>query len=129
MEEHHDLPDHLLFGPGINNSLLPLGTNAIEVCEAVRRLLNDVKDCFPESLDQFLGKVWTNPFDHPGAEILFDAFERTGWHDAKMLCLELETMGPISHPPTLPLNILTWGNGRCSTYHSHEITMPTDFDP
>ena len=109
--------------------LLALGTNPVKFCEALRRLLNDIKDCFPKSLYQFLGKVWPNPFHHPGAQILFDALQRTGGDNAEVLRLELEAMGAIGDPPALALNIFAWRDGGSSPYYSDEFTLPTHLHP
>ena len=65
VQKDHDLADDLLGLPGFNHPLLAFGTNAVEFRQAFRCLLNDVKDVFLEGLDQFFGKVWSNPFDHP----------------------------------------------------------------
>jgi hypothetical protein len=74
VQEDHNLSNHFLGRPGIDHPLFAFRTNAVEFGQAFRGLLNDVKDGFPEGMDQFFGKVRTNAFGHPGAEILFNAF-------------------------------------------------------
>ena len=75
------------------------------------------------------GKVRTDAFDHPGTEVLFDAFQGTGWDDAEGLRLELQAMHPIVHPDALSLNVLARGNRRCGTHDGDEVPMATDLDP
>src|SRR5262249_1523430 len=76
----------------------------------------------------FFGKVWTDPFHHPGAQILFDAFERTGWDDAECLCLKLQAMRPIVYPDALPLNVFAWGNRCRGADDRDQIAVATDLD-
>ena len=73
MEKHHNLADNFLCFPRLDHPLLTFRTNAIELGEAFRCPLNDVKNRFPKRLDQFFGKVRPNAFHHPRAEILFNA--------------------------------------------------------
>jgi hypothetical protein len=115
--------------PGFDYPLLAFGTNPVEFRETIRRLLNDVKDCFLECLDEFFGKVWADAFDHAGAQILFDAFEGAGWDDAQVLCLELQAMGPIVDPPAGTFNVFPRGDCGCCAHNRDEITMTTNLDP
>src|SRR5262249_53902182 len=110
--KHHDVADHLLGRPGLDDPLFPFRPNPGEFSETVRGLLNHLKDLLAKGLGQCAGKVGPDAFDHPGAEIFFNAFQRAGWDDAERLRLELEPMRPISDPPALPVNILAWGNRR-----------------
>src|SRR5262249_9378288 len=81
-QEDHDLADDLLLSPGFDHPLFTFGTNAIKVGQPFGSLLNDVKDLCPKGLDQLFGKVWPDAFDHPGTEILLNAFQGTGWDDS-----------------------------------------------
>src|SRR5262245_12957767 len=82
VQEDHDLPDDFLGLPRLDHSLFAFGANPIELSQPFGRLFNNVKDLFPEGLDQLFGKVRANTFDHPRAEILLNAFEGTGWDDS-----------------------------------------------
>src|SRR5262249_52158439 len=59
VQEDHNLSNHFLGGPGLDHPLFAFRTNAVEFGQAFRGLLNDVKDGFPEGMDQFFGKVRT----------------------------------------------------------------------
>src|SRR5262249_29296887 len=82
VEEDHDLSDDFLGLPRLDHSLFAFGANPIEFSQAFGGLLNHVKHLLAKGLDEFFGEVWANAFDHAGAEILFDAFEGTGWDDS-----------------------------------------------
>src|SRR5262249_54223868 len=82
MQEDHDLSDHFLLSPCCNDPLSAFGTNAVEVRQPFGGLLNDVKYLRAKRLDEFVGEVGANAFDHARAEILFNAFEGTGWDDS-----------------------------------------------
>src|SRR5438128_4013234 len=129
VQEDHDLPDHLLRLPRLDHPLFAFGTNAVEVGQPFRGLLNDVKHLLPKGLDQLFGKVWANAFDHPRAEILFDTFQRAGWDHTQRLGLELQAMRPICHPAALTLNVLARSDRRCCADDGDEVAMTTDFHP
>jgi len=128
VEEDHNLANHFLGGPGLDHPLFTFRTNAVEVRQAFGRLLNDIKHLFAKGMDQFLGKVRANAFDHPRAEILFNAFQGARRDHAEGLRLELQTMGSISHPDALPLNVLARGNRCRGAYDGHQVTVTTDLD-
>src|SRR5262245_33959204 len=78
VQKDHDLSDHFLLGPRLAHPLFAFGANTVKVGQAFRRLLNDIKDLCPKGLDQLFGKVRSDTFDHPRAEILLNPFESTG---------------------------------------------------
>ena len=129
VQKDHNLADDFLGFPRFNHPLFAFGTNPVKLGQPFGGLLNDVKDVFLEGLDQLFGKVWSNTFDHPRAEILFHAFEGTGRDDAQGLRLELQAMRPIVDPDALALNILARGDGRCRADDRDQIPVPSDFDP
>jgi hypothetical protein len=73
--------------------------------------------------------VRPDTFDHPGTQILLDAFEGTGWDNAEMLGLELQAMGPIVDPPASAFDVFTRGDRRCCADDRDEVFVATDFDP
>src|SRR5205823_170648 len=129
VQEDHDLADDFLGFPGLDDSLFAFGTNAVEVGQTLRGLLNDIKHLLAKGLDQLFGKVRPDAFDHPRAEILFDAFQRTRWDDPERLRLKLQPVRPIVHPDALPLNVLARGDRRRHADDSDQIAVTTDLDP
>src|SRR5439155_19048798 len=65
-----------------------------------------------KGLHQLAGKVRADAFDHPGAEVLLDAFQRRGRHDTQLRRLELQAMRPVGDPPARAVDIFPWGDGR-----------------
>ena len=76
VQEQHDLANDLLLGPASDDALRPLQANSSDLAQAARLLLNDVKNGFSEGAHQFLCVDRPDATDHPGAEILFDPFDR-----------------------------------------------------
>src|SRR5580704_5054502 len=72
VKEDHDLPNNLLFGPGVRDSLGPNRADARDLAKPVRLGLDDVEDLLPEGLDHLLGIDRPDATDHPGAEIFLD---------------------------------------------------------
>src|SRR4029079_794216 len=95
VQKDHNLSNDFLCFPGLDYSFFAFRANAVKVGQTLGCLLNDIKDLLTKGLDQLFGKVWADAFDHPRAEILFDAFQGTGWNDAEGLRLELQTMRPV----------------------------------
>ena len=110
MQKHHDLAHDFLLGPGGDHAGGALGADAVEFLQALRRLRDDVEDLGAEGLHQFAGKVRADAFDHAGAEVSLDAFQRGGGHDAQLRGLELQAMGAVGDPPPLRFDIFPWGD-------------------
>ena len=128
VQEDHNFPDDFLGLPRFDDSLFAFGANPVKFGQAFGGLLNDVKDLLLKGLDQFFGEVWANAFDHPRAQIFFDAFQSTGWDDAEGLCLELEAVGPIIYPDALPFNVLARGDRRCRADSGDQVAVTPDLD-
>ena len=129
LEKDHDLPDHLLFGPSLGDAFFTLGADTFEFEESFRSLLNDVEHGFPKRPDQFPGKVGTDPFNHPGAQVFFNTFQRTRWDDSKLLCPELQPVLTIVLPAALTFDILACSDNGGGPHHGHQITLATNLDP
>src|SRR5690606_3055750 len=110
LEKHHDVPDHLLFRPGCGDPLPPPGTDAFDLREALRRLLNNVEHRFPESPDQFPGEMRADAFHHARAQILFDTFQGTRRNHPKLARLELQAVLAVVDPDTDTLDLLARGD-------------------
>ena len=128
VEKDHNLANHFLRRPCLNHPLFAFRTNAIEFRQPFWGLFNDVKDDVPKRLDQFLRKVWSNPFDHPRTKVFLHAFQGTGRDDAEVLGLKLQAMGAVGEPCAFPFNILSRSNRRRCPNDGHEVPMTTNFD-
>ena len=70
-----------------------------------------------------------DPLDHPGPEILLDAFEGAGGHDFELIGFELEAMRAVVVPDADALDIFARGNGGRRTDNGNQLPLPLDLDP
>src|SRR6266436_5493922 len=75
VQEHHDLADDLLFGPGIGDAFGTYQANAGHLTQAFGLRLDRVEHLLTESAHKLFRIDWTNAADHPGAEVFLDAFD------------------------------------------------------
>ena len=73
MQEHHDLADDLLVRPAGGDLLRPTSSDAADLLQARRRLLDDIEDASAEGLDQAAGVDGADALDHARAEVALDA--------------------------------------------------------
>jgi hypothetical protein len=98
VQEQHDLADHLLLRPAGDDAGGALGTDAGDLAQAVRLLLDQVEHGLAEGGDQLLRVDRTDAADHAGAEVLLDALQR-GWRGRLQEGgLELQAMGAVVDP-------------------------------
>ena len=98
VQEDHDLPHDLLFGPGIGDALGTDGADAGHLSQPIGLGLDDIEHLLAERLDHLLGIDRPDAADHPRAQVLLDAVDRRrrrGAHEAR---LELLAMGVIVDP-------------------------------
>ena len=72
VQEDHDLPNNLLLGPGVRDSLGPNRADPRDLAKPVRLGLDDVEDLLAERLHHFLGVDRPDATDHPRAQIFLD---------------------------------------------------------
>jgi hypothetical protein len=65
VQEHHDLADDLLVGPGGGDPRHALGADAAHLPQALGRGLDDVEHVRPKEFDQALGVDRPDAADHP----------------------------------------------------------------
>ena len=75
VQEHHDLADHLLLGPGVGDPLRPHLADADHLAQPFRLGLDHVEDLLAERPDQLAGVDRADAPDHARAEILLDALD------------------------------------------------------
>ena len=129
MQKDHDGADDFLFSPSVSDLLLPLRSNASQFGHAFWRLLEHLKDLLPKGSHQFLSEVGTDPLDHPGTQLFFDAFQRCRWDNAEIGGFELKAMSTIGDPPSFAFYVFAWCDGGCRAYHGFQVPVASDFDP
>ena len=75
VQEHHDLADGLLLRPA-GDALEPRLADAVDLAQALRRLLDYFEDALAEPLDQSIRKVRADALDETGAEIATNTLDR-----------------------------------------------------
>ena len=76
VQEHHDLADHLLLGPGISDPLRPHFPDAGHLAQPFRLGLDHVENLLAERPDQLAGIDRADAPDDARAQILLDALDR-----------------------------------------------------
>jgi hypothetical protein len=129
MHEDHDLPDGPLFGPPLGDSTLADGSDAVDLSEPLRLLLDDVEDLGTECGDQPVGEAGSDPLDETGAEEPFHPLGRGGRRRLEVRRLELEPVGRVVHPGTGSLDRFTCPDARRLADDGHEFPPSPDGDP
>jgi len=94
----HDLADHLLLGPGIDDAPGPNLADPVHLAQAVRRALDDVEHRLAEAANQLAGVDRPDATDHAGGKIALDPLGRGGCGRFQEPGLELLTMGSVVDP-------------------------------
>ena len=76
VQEHHDLADRLLLGPGGRNATGSYRTDSVHLPQATRLRLDDVEHLVGEGAQELLGIDRANDADHCRGEVLLDALDR-----------------------------------------------------
>ena len=98
VQEHHDLADHLLLGPGVGDPLRPHPADAGHLAQPFRLRLDDIEDLLAERPHKLAGVDRADPPDHARAEILLDALDRRRRGRADETRLELLAVGAVIDP-------------------------------
>jgi len=78
MEEHHDIANGPLLGPGALDPPPALGADALDLLEPRRVILDDVENLLPEFANQFPRVNGSDALDQPAPQVFLDAFARGG---------------------------------------------------
>jgi hypothetical protein len=98
VQEHHDLADDLLVGPGRRDLGRALGADAAHLAQPPGLGLDDVEDGRAELLDQALCIDRANAADHARAEVSLDALDRRRRRRPEEARPELLAVGAVVHP-------------------------------
>ena len=129
VQEHHDLADHLLLGPGIGDPLRPHLPDAGHLAQPFGLRLDHVEDLLTERPDQLAGVDRADAPDHARAEILLDALDRGrlgGAHEAR---LELLTVGAVVDPLARGGDPLPRSHHGGMADHGHQVPVPARLRP
>jgi len=111
LKKHHDLPHHLLLRPCAGHPFLAFRSDAFQLQQTLRLLLDDVENLLAEGADQLFREVRADALDHPGPEVLLDAFQGAGRDDPQVLGLELKTVLAVVGPGAGALDIFPGRDG------------------
>ena len=129
VQEHHDLADDLLLGPGIGDPLRPHLPDAGHLAQPFRLGLDDIEHLLAERPDQLAGVDRADAPDHAGAEILLDALDRGrlgGAHEAR---LELLAVGAVVDPLARGGDPLPRSHHGGMADHGDQVAMPPRLRP
>ena len=125
VQEQHDFPDGLLFGPGGQNAGGANRPDAVDLAQPVRRCFDDVEHLVAEGANQLLGVNRANAPDHAGRQVFLDAVGRIGERGAQEPRFELLAVGTVVDPFARGGDPFTGGD-RCGVSHQrNQITMAT----
>ena len=125
VQKHHDLADHLLLGPGIDDALRPDLAGPAHLAQALRSALDDVEHLLAEAADQLLRVDRADAADHAGAEIALDPLGRGRRRGLQEPRLELLAVGAVVAPFAGGGDPLAGG----VTDDGDEVAMPARLHP
>ena len=123
VQEHHDLADDLLLGPGVGDPLRPHPADAGHLAQPFRLRLDDIEHLFAECADQLSGVDRTDAPDHARAEIFLDALDRGGRGGADETRPELLAVGAVVDPFARGGDPFSRRHRRGVTDHRDQVAM------
>ena len=123
MQKDHDLSDHLLRPPGIDNPRRPHGTNPVHLAEAVRRVLDEVKDLVAKGLDELPGVDGPDAANHSRGEVLLNALDGRRRRRPQKARAELHPVRPIVGPFPGGRDPLARRDGRRIADHRRQVPV------
>ena len=98
VQEHHDLANDLLLGPGVGDPPGPDPTDTAHLAQPFGLCLDDVEHLFAKRPDQLAGVDRTDAPDHARPQILLDALDRRRRGAPQEARLELLAVGAVVDP-------------------------------
>ena len=129
VQEHHDLADHLLLGPGIDDALRPDLADPAYLAQALRRAFDDVEHRLAEAAHQLLRIDRADATDHAGGEIALDPLGRGRRRGLQEPRLELLAVGAVVDPLAGGGDPLAGGDGGGMADDGDEVAVPTRLHP
>ena len=129
VQEQHDLADHLLLGPALDDALGALRTDPADLAQARGLVLDQVEHRLAERLHQPAGVDRADALDHAGAQVTLDALERGRRGGAQEGGLELQAVGAVVDPGARGLDELAGADRGRGADHRHQIPLAAHLDP
>ena len=128
MQKQHDLPNHLLLGPALDDPFRALRADAGHLTKATRLLLDDLEHSFAKGADELLRIARPDTADHAGAEIFLDPLDRRWRRSLQERGFELDAVGAVVDPASACLDELAGRDNRGMTDEGDEIALAAGFD-
>jgi hypothetical protein len=128
VQEHHDLADDLLVGPGTGDLGRALGADAVHLAQPLGLGLDDVEDSLAELLDQALRVDRADAADHARAEVSLDALDRRRRRRPEEARPELLAMGAVVRPFTGGSDPLPGGDRGRVADHRDQVAVAAGLD-
>ena len=106
-----------------------LRADAVDLLQALGRLLDDVEHLFAEGLHQLLGVDRADALDHAGGEVLLDALGRGRRRRAQEIGAELHAVRPVVDPPAARLDELAGADRRRMADDGDQIALAARLHP
>ena len=129
VQEQHDLPDDLLLGPAGDDPCRSLGADPGHLPQALRLLLDEIEDGFPEAPDQPLGVDRADAADHARGQVALDTLQRCRRAGLEEGRPELLAVRAVVHPRAAHLDELTRADHRRLADHGRQLTLAPHLDP
>ena len=124
VQKDHDIPNDLLFLPGILDQFSAPRPNALDGFQAGRGMLDDVEYLIAKFLHHFLGIDRPNALDHSTGKVFLNTFPVGGWRAHQSIGPELHAMVSIALPRTFGLNPFTRIGGNHFTENRQKSLPP-----
>ena len=107
----------------------PLRADAVDLLQAVWRLLDDVEHRLAERPDQLLGVDRADALDHARGEVLLDALDGRRWCRAQETGAELHAVRPVVDPLPGHLDEFAGGDRSGVTDDGDQIALTPRLHP
>ena len=106
-----------------------LRADAVDLLQALGRLLDDVEHRFAERPDQLLGVDRADALDHAGGEVLLDALGGGRRRRAQEIGAELHAVRPVVDPPPARLHELAGADRRGVADDGDQVALAARLHP
>src|SRR6516162_3199316 len=120
VQEDHDFPHGLLFGPGSENAGRTNRPDAVDLAQPIRASLDDVKNLLAEYSDELLGVDRPYATDHAGREVSLNPVGRGRGRGAQEARFELLAVGAVIDPLARGHDPFAGGNGSGVAHHRYD---------